>query len=184
MDNTVDSYSRFLSGDNKGLEEIICAHKDGLMIFLNGFVRDVSVAEELTEETFVKLVVKRPHFSRNSSFKTWLYAIARNIALDHIRHNKIKEISLEDCREISAETESLERAYIKSENRILLHRIMENMKQEYRQVLWLSYFENFSNKEISRIMGKSVHNIETLVYRARLALKTKLLKEGFVYEDL
>lgn len=184
MDNIVDSYNRFLGGDNSGLEEIVYAYKDGLMIYLNSFVRDICVAEELTEETFVKLVLKRPYFSQRSSFKTWLYAIARNIALDYLRHSKGKEILLEDYQKINAEIESLEQAYIQREDMALLHRIMENMKQEYRQVLWLSYFENFSNKEISRIMGKSTHNIETLVYRARLALKTKLLKEGFVYEDL
>lgn len=61
---------------------------------------------------------------------------------------------------------------------------MRSLKPEYQQVLWLVYFEGFSLKEVGVIMKKSTHNTETLVYRARNALKAKLLKEGFVYEDL
>lgn len=184
MDDAVDSYRRFLGGDNSGLEQIICAYKDGLMIYLNGFVRDICVAEELTEETFVKLVLKRPRFSQRSSFKTWLYAIARNLAMDHLRHSKRNETSLEDYPEASADEQTLERSYIRQEEKILVHRAMRKLKPEYRQVLWLLYFENFTHKEVGRIMGKTTHNVETLAYRARQALKAKLLEEGYVYEEL
>lgn len=55
-----------------------------------------------------------------------------------------------------------------------MHRALKKLKPEYHQVLWLIYFENFSNKEAAKIMGKSVHNIETLVYRARKSLKSQL----------
>ena len=60
----------------------------------------------------------------------------------------------------------------------------EELKQEYRQVLWLAYFEGFSYKEIAHILRKTTHNIETMAYRARLALKQILIKEGFDYENL
>ena len=76
MDSGMDSYRRFLSGDNSGLEEIICVYKDGLILYLHGVVNDLQLAEELTENTFVKLVVKRPRFSQQSAFKTWLYTIS------------------------------------------------------------------------------------------------------------
>ena len=61
---------------------------------------------------------------------------------------------------------------------------MQNLKPDYRQVLWLIYFENFSNREAAAVMKKSVHNIDTLVWRAKKALKAELFKEGFVYEEL
>lgn len=87
MAQELDSYQRFLKGDESGLAEIIHTYKDGLILYLNGYVNDFSTAEELTEETFVKLILKRPHFSRRSAFKTWLYAIGRNTALDHLRRS-------------------------------------------------------------------------------------------------
>ena len=61
---------------------------------------------------------------------------------------------------------------------------MQNLKPEYRQVLWLTYFEELSNQETAVIMHKATHNIETLVYRARQALKKQLEKEGFYNEKL
>lgn len=183
MEHTMESYQRFLSGDESALSDIIREHKDGLMLYINSLVRNVDIAEELTEETFVKLVLKRPKFLEKSSFKTWLYAVGRNVTLDYLRKNK-QRISLDECGEITADEESLEKSWLRQENRIHLHRTIEKLKPEYRQVLWLYYFEDLSHREISKIMGKSVHNIETLAYRARGALKQKLTEEGFSYEDV
>ena len=183
MGNTTDSYRRFLEGDESGLSQIICAYKDGLILYLNYYVRDIALAEELTEETFVKLVLKRPHFSGRSAFKTWLYAIARNVALDYLRRERKKGVSVEDCRELTDEKAHLEKEYLQQEQNLQLHAAMEKLKPEYRQVLWLVYFEQFTHKEIAKIMGKTTHNIETLVYRARQALKLKLHEEGFIYEE-
>jgi RNA polymerase sigma factor (sigma-70 family) len=80
--------------------------------------------------------------------------------------------------------ENLEMILIKEERKRMLHNAIKKLKPEYHQVLWLTYFEGFSNKEVALIMKKSVHNIETLVYRARRAVKDELEKEGFVYEGL
>ena len=179
-----DYYQKFLAGEEQALSEIIRMYKDGLLLYLNGYVNDLSLAEELTEETFVKLVVKRPRFFPGASFKTWLYTVGRNVTLDHLRRSKGKEISIEDCREISDDEQELERSYIRQEERILVHRALKQLKPEYRQVLHLLYFEGFSQKEAARILKKTTHNVETLAYRARKALKTKLLEEGYVYEKL
>ena len=59
MDNGASSYRRFLEGDDDGIVEIIKDHKDGLMLYLNSFVQNIHLAEDLTEDTFVKLIAKR-----------------------------------------------------------------------------------------------------------------------------
>ena len=87
MDNGASSYRRFLDGDDKGIAEIVGDYKDGLILYLNGYVKNIFIAEELTEETFFRLIVKKPRFLGKSSFKSWLYAIGRNVAIDFIRHN-------------------------------------------------------------------------------------------------
>ena len=79
MDNGESSYRRFLAGDDEGLHEIICTYRAGLILYLNSFVQNIHTAEDLTEDTFAELAIKCPKFSGKSSFKTWLYAIARNI---------------------------------------------------------------------------------------------------------
>lgn len=185
MDNGAESYRRFLQGDDKAFVEIIRDYKDGLILYLNGFVNNILTAEELTEDVFFKLVTKKPRFNEKSSFKTWLYTIGRNTTVDYLRRNsKQKEVSAEEIREIEDERLSLEQSYIKQERLLLIHRTLEKLKPEYKQVLWLVYFEDFSQKETAKIMKKSVHSVETLVYRARLALKAELEKGGFIYEDI
>lgn len=114
MDNGVGSYRRFLDGDEEGLAEIIRDHKDGLILFINGIVHNIHTAEELTEEVFVKLVVKRPRFFGKSSFKTWLYAIARNVAYDHLRSRRATaELTDEEMQRMISEEDDLERMYIR-----------------------------------------------------------------------
>ncbi len=82
MDNGASSYRRFLDGDDNGIIEIVNNYKDGLILYLNGYVNNIFIAEELTEDTFFRLITKKPKFSGKSTFKSWLYAIGRNIAVD------------------------------------------------------------------------------------------------------
>ena len=186
MDNGASSYRRFRDyGDESGLVEIIRDYKDGLILYLNSFVGNIHTAEELAEDTFVLLGTKKPKNKGKASFKTWLYTIGRNVAIDYLRkHSKAEIISIEEQSQISSEEESLEIAYIRKDQMITVHRAMNKLKPEYRQILWLIYFEDFSNKEAAAVMKKSVHNIETLVYRARKSLKSQLEAEGFIYEEL
>lgn len=186
MDNGASSYRRFRDdGDEGGLAEIIREYRDGLIFYINSIVNNIQVAEELAEDTFVLLGTKKPRDKGIGSFKTWLYTIGRNLALNNLkRKSRRKEISINDCNELIYDEENLEIEFIKEERRILVHKLLKKLKPEYRQVLWLVYFENFSNKDVAAVMRKSVHNIETLVYRARKALKSQMEMEGFVYEEL
>ena len=186
MDNGASSYRRFCeNGDESGLVEIIRDYKDGLILYLNSFVSNIHTAEELAEDTFVLLGIKKPKDKGKSSFKTWLYTIGRNVALDYLRRNsKHISLSIDDCPELVSEEQNLEKAYIKEERKITVHRALTKLKSEYSQVLWLIYFEDFSIKQAAAVMKKSTHNVETLVYRARKSLKSQLELEGFVYEEL
>lgn len=183
MENGADAYRRFLEGDEKGLEEIIDEYKDGLILYLNGYVCNLDLAEELAEDTFVRLFTKKPKNRGGASFKTWLYTIGRNIALDCLRKMKRRrEEPLENHYGLADEG-NLEEKYIREERKIAVHKAMNNLKSEYREVLWLTYFEGLSNKETAEILKKKVHAVETTVSRARAALKKELEKEGFIYEN-
>ncbi|MBQ8795575.1 MAG: RNA polymerase sigma factor [Clostridia bacterium] len=184
MDNGASSYRRFLDGDDNGFIEIIKDYKDGLILYINNFTRNIFTAEDLAEDTFVKIVTRKPRFSGKSSFKTWLYAIGRNVALDYLRRHSVVEVSTDELQQIREEEESLEAQYIKKEDNIQLHKAIRNLIPQYRQVIWLVYFEDFSNIEVAAVMKKSVRSVETLLYRAKQSLKTELNKEGFEYEKL
>lgn len=183
MDNGAECYRKFLEGDNDSLTIIIRDYKDGLMLYLYRFTNDIFTAEDLTEDTFVKLYTKRPKFSGKSSFKTWLYTIGRNLALDHRRKHPFSKVPLDKCQDMRDITD-IETAYEKTEQKILLGKAMHNLKSEYRQVLHLIYIENFSVTESGKIMGKSNKQIGNLLYRAKKSLRSELEKEGIYDEKL
>ncbi len=185
MDNGASSYRRFLGGDDTGLAELVRDYKDGLILYLNGIVGNVSVAEELMEETFFKIITKKPKFRSEYSFKTWLYTIGRNITMDYLRKSvKRSDAAFDDLESYVQDEYSLERLYIVEEQKIMVHRALKKVHTEYRQVLWLLYFEDLSYKEAATVMKKSARQMKNLVYRAKKALKEELDKEGFVYEKL
>lgn len=185
MDNGASSYRRFLDGDDKGIAEIVGDYKDGLILYLNGYVGNIFIAEELTEDTFFRLITKKPRYSGKSTFKSWLYAIGRNVAIDFIRHNsKMLNTPIEDMENYLSEEENLEQSYIKEERKIIVHKVLSELSSDYRTVLWLVYFEGFSNKEVAVALKKNERQIKNLLYRAKQSLKSKLEKEGFIYEEL
>ncbi|SHM64054.1 RNA polymerase sigma factor [Ruminococcus flavefaciens] len=184
MDNGESSYRRFLSGDKEGLEEVITIYRDGLVLYLTSLVCNINIAEELMEETFVKLYVKKPKFKGKSSFKTWLYSIARFTAVDYMRkHSSLLQASLDDA-EFTASDDNLEGSIIQNEEKRVLHKAIRKLKPEYEQALYLTYFEDFSNRETASIMKKTEKQVRDILYHARKTLKAELIKEGFVYEKL
>ena len=183
MDNGESSYRRFLAGDDDGLHEIICTYRAGLILYLNSFVQNIHIAEDLTEDTFAELAIRCPKFSGKSSFKTWLYAIGRNITAKYLRkHTKLSIVPLES-QEYLADEENIESNYIKDEQKRMVHQALHRLKLEYRQVLYLIFFEGFSNSEAALIMKKSKRQIEALLYNAKKALKSELERSGFEYEE-
>ena len=186
MDNGASSYRRFRdNGDESGLIEIIRDYKDGLILYLSSIVGDIHTAEDLTEDTFVLLGTKKPKDKGKSSFKTWLYTICRNVAIDYLRKKaRRKEVPLEEAPDVGNEEYDLEKAYIREEQKITIHQALRKLKPEYRQILWLEYFEQLSMKDASKIMKKSVHATEVLASRARQALRAQLEREGFDNEGL
>jgi len=182
MGNDVERYRRFLDGDDNGLIELIDEYHEGLSLYLNSIVNNISLAEDIMQDTFVKLAIKKPAFRGKSSFKTWLYSIARNCAFDHLRKtSKISDISLEDQNLVASESDT-ELHYLKEEQKIELHKALKRLNPDYYQVLYLMYFEDFDTIEISKIMHKAKRQVSDLIYRARKSLRSELEKVGFTYE--
>ena len=177
MDNGASSYRRFLDGDDTGIVELVEDYKDGLILYLNGYVRNLSVAEELTEDTFFRLMTRKPRFSGKSSFKVFLYAIGRNVAVDYIRRNS-KLLSWGEAENFLPDEQDLERSYIKEERKIQLHRAMLQLPTDYADVLHLVYFAQMSYDEAAKVMKKSRKQVDNLLYRGKKELRIILGKDG------
>lgn len=184
MDNGASSYRRFLEGDDNGIVEIIRDYKDGLILFLNRYVSNIHIAEELAEDTFFRIVTRKPRFITGGSFKTWLYTIGRNTAISYIRQaKKISDAPIEDIN-VSSDECNLEETYIREEQKIVIHRALSKINADYSKILYLKFFEDLNNEQIAIVLKKSRRQIENMIYQAKQSLKSELDKEGFRYEGL
>ncbi len=184
MDQGAGSYRRYLDGDDAGMEQLVRMYMDGLFQYLNSILHDPQLAEDCVQDTFIRLAVRKPKFRGRSSFRTWLYAIGRNTALSALRKAGRRGTALAYEPEILSADGNPERDIFRTEQRTAVRLAVQKLKPDYRQILYLSYFEGFSNPEAARIMGKSKRQIENLLANAKKALRRELEKEGFDYEEL
>ncbi len=185
MDQGAESYRRFLAGDETGLVEIVRLFADGLIFFVQPIAGDAAAAEDIAEETFARLCLRKPAYQDTASFKTWLYAVARNLALDERRKCAHTAVLPEEAwPELPDPADTPEEAYLRAEERRAVRRALAGLKPEYAQVLTLTYVEGLSNRQTAKIMHKSVHAVENLNSRARKALREALEQEGSLNENV
>lgn len=183
LPNAEEVYLRYITEyRDSDLELLLNAYRDGLYLFLLGFVKNKEDAEELLIDTFAKLAVDKPYFDpvRTGSFKSWLYAIARNNALMHIRKHKMEAVPIEEDTAVSPDTP--ESTLIKDERGRMLYKALSSLKPEYRRALTLLYLEDFNHDEIALAMGVKKKQIYNFLERGKTALKSELNKMGI--EDI
>ena len=156
MESGASSYRRFLNGDENGLADIVNMYGDNLMLFINSFVNNLTLAEDIMEDVFMELVVKKHNFKEEATFKTYLFTIGKNKALNVLKKNK-RCTYIED-KEIEDE-KRFEDNIIKNEEQKHIHNALKKLPNDYKTVLYLIYFEDMSYSEIEKIR-EQVQNIE------------------------
>ena len=180
-DRSAALYREFLGGDKEALERLVQLHGDALTRFAYCIVKDADAAEDVTADTFAALIVKRKKFREGAAFKTYLYTVARNKAIDYVRKNG-KNRPLQGLENILA-SENRE-DILRQERNERLYACMQRLPAPYKEVLYLRYFDGFSAAEIGKILKKNAKQVYNLLSRARSALKLRLVKEGFSHEDI
>ena len=175
-------YYRFLAGDNDAFESFVRMYEDELSRYLFGVVNDYYEAKHLAIETFSHLVLNSKKFSGQSSIKTYLFAIGKNLSLQFIKkRGREQHLSLEEVMEIPAAEDKTPHIILEQDdNKRRLREAMEELKDEYRAVLALLYFEDMSYRQAGRVMGKTEKQIKNLAHRAKLALKKQLEAGGYI----
>lgn len=181
-ENGASSYRRFLQGDSAALEELVRAYSDGLVRFACSYVKDATLAEEIMEDAFTALILGRKKFSNEDNFSAYLYKIVRNKCLDYLRWHK-RKVDLEDAERAFCVTDT-DGDIVRRERNRALYRCMQSLPEQYREVLYLNYFEDCSVEEICAITGKWKKQVYNLLARAKASLKELLIKEGISSEDV
>ena len=176
------SYRRFLQGDKNALEDLISTYSDELVRFAYNYVKSEAVAEDVASDVFATLFMKGRRFTEADKLRAFLYKMTRNRAIDYLRRHR-NELPLEDVESVLSVPGAEERI-LQKERDEALRRCLGLLPQQYREVLELTWFEEFSNEQVASILGKSAKQVYNLRSRAKIALKELLEKEGITREDL
>jgi len=139
-------------------------------------------AEEISQESFVKLWKHIGAFRQGERFKTWLYTIVRNTTIDWMRKKKsvlFSEFENEDGNNYLEDTlvdteKTAHELFELSENKILVEKLLNELSVQYREVLVLRYHESLDFEEIGKMLKKSVNTVKSQHRRALIILRKKL----------
>jgi RNA polymerase sigma-70 factor (ECF subfamily) len=170
---------RAQKGDREALEELYLIHFDRIYSYLQMTVGNRHDAEDLTNQTFVKMLERIGSFEwRKVPISAWLFRIAHNLAMDHFRAHRRWQPEEEppepaDSAELSAEEEAMQ-----SIGRQSMLEMIEGLSHDQQQVLTLKFVFNFPNGDVATILGKTEGAVKSLQHRALASLQRELAKTG------
>ncbi len=183
-ENDILLVENYLKGDEKSLEILIGRYLNPIYNFVYKYLRDPQSAEDIAQEVFVKVWRNIKKFNTKKNFKTWVFAIAKNTALDFIKKKKsvpFSEFENEEGENIFAETladpsplpdEIFEREDVGR----VLNEAVEKLSPKYRAVLFLHYNDHFTFREIADILGEPLDTVKSRHRRALILLKKFLIE--------
>lgn len=179
MDNGASSYRRYLDGEEEAFDSLVKEYYGPLVLFLTGYVREPSVAEDIAMDAFADLIVHRHRYDFRVSFRTYLYMLGRSRALNYIKRSKILSFTpLDEAEPLVDPVPTLEDAFVTKERNRELAEALNSLKRDQQEVIRLVYWQGFSCEEAARVMGKSRKQVYNLLFRAKNALKAVLEEKG------
>jgi RNA polymerase sigma-70 factor (ECF subfamily) len=181
--------ARFQSGDSAAMEELFARFQKPLFNFFYRMVGRREIAEDLVQETFLKLCRFGQSFrGSDSKFSTWLYSIAGNQCRDHLRHSARRpEVALGDFEQSLTEGDSdpaepmsegssspVEDHLMQMELQATLRRAVESLPEKERMAIILREYQNLEYKDIAETLGRPIGSVKVLIFRARQRLRERL----------
>lgn len=159
---------------DKKIEDIYREYKDIVYYFLNIKLKNKAVAEELTQEVFLKVFKSLYSYRGEASIKNWVLTIARNEFISYVRKNKkfqFEELPYEQLAVNNKKDENPE-AYIScKENSQMIYNILDKLNDDQRNALILFDIEQLSYKEIANKLNWSLAKVKVTIYRARIKFR-------------
>ncbi|WP_439875256.1 sigma-70 family RNA polymerase sigma factor [Bacillus mycoides] len=157
------------------IDEIMNKYGQEILKLVYSYVNNKEVAEDLTQDIFVKCYKSLHTYKGNSNLKTWLWRIAINHCKDYLKswYNKKVIVTEGDFTYIGSQKESVEQTVIQNAEDSRLASAVMNLPIKYREVIYLFYYEELSIKEIATVIEVKESTIKTRLKKAK-----ELLKKG------
>lgn len=174
MNQDIKLMSKFKNGDKESFEKLVLKYREAAVSFSLKYVKDYQIAEDIVQESFATVFVYKERYDIKYSFRTYLFTIIKNKSIDYLR--KRRELPLELKFPLKA-YDDVEDEVIRKQEGIKVREKIEELNNNYKTVIYLIDFQNYSYKEAAKIMGKTVTQIKILIFRARKKLKLLIEKE-------
>ena len=173
--------ARFQSGDERAYIELVNRYRDRLINFVYPFLGDFEQAEDVVQETMLKLYEKKHYYREIAKFSTWIYTIARNLANTELRKKKrrkttyisrmTKDDRQYDIPAVQADlNQNLQNEFIRDR----IHAAIRELPEHFKTVIILRDIQELSYDDISNIVGVPLGTVKSRINRARLQLQAEL----------
>lgn len=169
---------RYISGDKKSLEFLISKYLKQIYNFSYGYVNNPQDAEDITQESFVKVWKNIRRFDRKKKFRTWIFEIAKNTSIDYCRKKKVIPFSrfenesgknklVDSLIDKSIDDDFFETKDMKESMRSFI----DKLPSKYKKVVILRLDNDYTFKEVSDILGEPLNTVKSIYRRAIIKLK-------------
>ncbi len=175
-------------GSRKAYADLMAAYREPLYLLLLRMTRNTTTASDLTIETFGKAFLQLHRYAPTSTFSAWLYAIGVHTYIDHLRRNRLETIPLSDTEhtsdgefieyQIPSNQPTPEETMIRMQRDETLKQIVDQLKEPYRQIIHMRYYEDLSYEEIAERLRIPIGTVKVRLSRAKDLLSTIVKEKG------
>jgi RNA polymerase sigma-70 factor (ECF subfamily) len=174
---------RILKGEGDLFTALVDRYKNRLYRFVARYTNDMEDARDITQEVFLKVYGALDSYDPRYKFSTWLFRIAGNAAIDHLRRRKVRPLSLELPVDEDGESRAVEPRETRPDpfddlaRRRLgqaLHDAIEKLPDDYRELISLRHYGELPYEEIAELKGMPLGTVKNKLFRARQALRDLL----------
>lgn len=165
-------------GDHRAFEYLFMRYNEAIKHLFEQRLGSSDTADDLLQETFIKVYLHLADYSENYTFGQWIYTIARNTLVDHVRR-RADDVSI-DSKFIApmATTPSPEESVIINQRTAHFEASLGELTEDYRRIIEMRFLDEYSYEEIAEKLGRPLNTIKTQIRRAKAAVcKMILAKE-------
>lgn len=153
--------------------------------YLLRYVGDAALADDLLQETMIRITRSLPSFAGRASVKTWAFSIATRVAADHFRSpvHRTQIVSIDETREVADRDPAIDDRLVLDEMNACLRRVIDSLPEDYRAALVLHDLEGLTAEQAAEVIGCSVAAAKIRIHRGRARLKEALQGQCDFYRD-
>jgi RNA polymerase sigma-70 factor (ECF subfamily) len=178
--------SKAIAGREDGFEELVRRYQRPITSYVFRMLGDYDSALDVTQEVFIKVYNSLSRYSSEYKFSTWLYRIAHNAAIDHIRRNSVVGQSLETEAadgtyqlQLESPGPTPEQDRERSEWRVEINSVVKCLPAAYRDLITLRHGQDLSYDEIAEVTGLPLGTVKNRLFRAREMMRQIFIERGF-----